>query len=108
MAHVKSTARKETSGKAPHKKLATKLAVHKPPCCKGMCEEAASLQTGNGCSAQNPAILEDYDLLIPMAPMSRAGREVMTQVEGGNDLRFQSIALAAIHEACEAFTVGLM
>ena len=40
--------------------------------------------------------------------MSRAVRQVMKDVKGGADLRMQSIALAAVHEASEAFTVGLM
>ena len=48
------------------------------------------------------------ELLIPKAPMSRAVKEVLIGVEGGSKLRMQSMALAAVHEASEAFTVGLM
>ena len=47
-------------------------------------------------------------LLIPKAPLSCAVREVLQRVGGGLGTMIQSIALAVIQEASEAFTVGLM
>ena len=40
--------------------------------------------------------------------MSRAVKEVLKYACGKPDYRMQSIALAAVHEASEAYTVGLM
>ena len=48
------------------------------------------------------------ELLIPKAPMSRAVKQVLQFACGKPDYRMQSIALAAVHEASEAYTVGLM
>lgn len=46
------------------------------------------------------------NLLIPRAPFSRLVREIAGQFD--SNLRFRSMALAALQEAAEAYLVGLM
>ena len=48
------------------------------------------------------------DQLIPKAPVSRAVREVLYDINNTAPFKMQSIALAAIHEASETVIVGLM
>ena len=96
-------------GKAQRKKLAKNLAAHKHyPVAPAIVKKPRRYRPGTVALRKIRRYQKTTDLLIPKAPMSRAVREVMANVEGGTDLRMQSIALAAVHEASEAFTVGLM
>ena len=45
------------------------------------------------------------DMIIPRAPFQRLVKEISTQND--HELRFQSQALHALQEACEAYIVGL-
>ena len=45
------------------------------------------------------------ELLIPKLPFQRLVREIAQQYK--TDLRFKSDSLGALHEACEAYLVGL-
>ena len=47
------------------------------------------------------------DLLIPALPFSRLLREIVQAVTGGQQFRFQSLAIKALQEASEAYLVGL-
>ena len=96
-------------GKAPRKKLATKLPTHKrPPVATPTVKKPHRYRPGTVALREIRRYQKTTELLIPKAPMSRAVRDVMIHVEGGSDTRMQSMALAAVHEASEAFTVGLM
>ena len=107
MARTKQTRRE--GGKAPRKNLAKKLPERKRhPVAPAIVKKPRSYRPGTVALRKIRRYQKTTDLLIPKAPMSRAVREVMANVEGGTDLRMQSIALAAVHEASEAFTVGLM
>ena len=107
MARTKQTRRE--GGKAPRKNLAKNLPARKRhPVAPAIVKKPRRYRPGTVALREIRRYQKTTDLLIPKAPMSRAVREVMTIVEGGTDLRMQSIALAAVHEASEAFTVGLM
>ena len=107
MARTKQTRRE--GGKAPRKNLAKKLPARKRhPVAPAIVKKPRRYRPGTVALREIRRYQKTTDLLIPKAPMSRAVREVLVNVEGGTDLRMQSIALAAVHEASEAFTVGLM
>ncbi|CAL8090035.1 unnamed protein product [Orchesella dallaii] len=46
-------------------------------------------------------------LLIPAAPFGRLVREIAVSVTSFQDIRFQSLALRALHEAAESYICGL-
>jgi len=46
-------------------------------------------------------------LLIPAAPFARLVREIAISVTSCPDIKFQQLALKALHEAAEAYIVGL-
>ena len=107
MARTKQSPR--VGGKAPRKKLAKNLAARKRhPVAPAIVKKPRRYRPGTVALREIRQYQKTTNLLIPKAPMSRAVREVMANVKGGADLRMQSIALAAVHEASEAFTVGLM
>ena len=107
MARTKQTNYK--GGKAPRTEFAKKLAARKRrSVATATVKKPHRYRPGTVALREIRRYQKSTDLLIPKAPMSRAVREVMIGVEGGSDMRMQSIALAAVHEAREAFTVGLM
>ena len=109
MARTKKSNRKSIGAKAPRKKLATELhARQRTPVAKVCKRKPHRYRPGTVALREIRRYQKSTDLLIPKAPMSRAVRQVMIGVEGGSDKRMQSMALAAVHEASEAFTVGLM
>ncbi|VFV25789.1 histone-like [Lynx pardinus] len=81
MARTKQTARKSTGGKAPRKQLATKAARKSAPATGGV---------------KKPHRYR---------PGTVALREIAQDFK--TDLRFQSSAVMALQEACEAYLVGL-
>ena len=108
MARTKQTARKSTGGKAPRKQLATKAARKSVPATGGVkkphryrpgtvaLREIRKYQ-GRGKHAT--------ELLIRKLPFQRLVREIAQDFK--TDLRFQSSAVLALQEACEAYLVGL-
>ncbi|CAG7729359.1 unnamed protein product [Allacma fusca] len=46
-------------------------------------------------------------LLIPRIPFQRLVRDITWAVTGAADIRYQGLALTALHEAAESFIVGL-
>lgn len=109
MARTKQTARKTTGGKAPRKKLATKV----------LRRSTARMMAASGGGVKRPhryrpgtvALREirkyqkSTDLLIRKLPFQRLVREVASDF--ATDLRFQSTAVLALQEAAEAYLVGL-
>ena len=47
------------------------------------------------------------ELLIRMAPFQRLVREIAQNISKNKDLRFQSLAVLTLHEASEAYMVGM-
>ncbi len=47
------------------------------------------------------------ELLIRKAPFQRLVREIAQKISKNSDLRFQSLAVLALHEASEAYMVGM-
>lgn len=103
MARTKQSARKSTGGKAPRKQLATKAArksaaiekVHKPH----------RYRPGTVALREIRKYQKSTDLLIRKLPFQRLVREIAQDFK--LDLRFQSSAILALQEACEAYIVGL-
>ena len=110
MARTKQTARKSNEGgKAPRTKLATNLAARKRhSVATATVKKPRCYRPGTVALREIRRYQKSTELLIPKAPMSRAVKEVLQYACGKPDYRMQSIALAAVHEASEAFTVGLM
>ncbi|XP_034352314.1 histone H3.3A-like [Arvicanthis niloticus] len=103
MARTKQTARKPTSGKAPRKQLATKVALKSAPSTGGVKKP----------HRYRPGIVALCDIrgyqksteLIRKLPFQRLVREIAQDFK--TDLRFQSAAIGALQEASEAYLVGL-
>ena len=47
------------------------------------------------------------ELLIRKAPFQRLVREIAQKISKNKDIRFQSVAVLALHEASEAYMVGM-
>ncbi len=48
------------------------------------------------------------DWMIPHAPFTRLVRQIMADIVSTKELRYQRAALRALHEATEAYLVGLL
>ncbi|GAB5566549.1 histone H3.1 [Prionailurus iriomotensis] len=96
MARRKQTARKSTGGKAPYKHLATKVARKSSPATGGIKKPPAWHSVRH---YQKPT-----ELLIRKLPFQREVCEIAQDFK--TDLRFQSSAVMALQEACEAYMVG--
>ena len=103
MVCTKQTARKSTDGKAPQKRLATKVARKSAPASSGIekphCYRPGTVVLHEICKYQ-----KSTEFLLCKAPFQGLVREI-TQGDKG-DLRFQS-ALWASQEASEAYLAGL-
>jgi histone H3 len=107
MARTKQTRRE--GGKAPRKNLAENLPPRKrPPVAPANVKKPRRYRPGTVALREIRRYQKTTDLLIPKAPMSRAVKEILYDLCNTNPYKMQSIALAAVHEASEAFTVGLM
>ncbi|XP_039079467.1 histone H3.1-like isoform X1 [Hyaena hyaena] len=118
MARTKQTARKSTGGKAPRKQLATKAARKSAPATGGV-KKPHRYRPGTVALVKKPhryrpgtvALREirryqkSTELLIRKLPFQRLVREIAQDFK--TDLRFQSSAVMALQEACEAYLVGL-
>ncbi|TBU13373.1 histone H2A/H2B/H3/H4 [Hamiltosporidium tvaerminnensis] len=90
---VEETARKSTGGKAPRKQLATKAA------------RKSSVAPGTVALKEIRRYQKSTELLIRKLPFQRFCRAITQQFK--TDSRFQASALASLHEATEAFLVGI-
>ena len=104
MARTKQTARKSMGGKAPRKNLAT-LAARKSLPTSGGVKKAHRYRPGTVSLREIRKYQKGTELLIPKLPFQRLVREIAASLK--SDLRFQSSALMALHEAAEAHLVSV-
>jgi histone H3 len=106
MARTKQTARKSTGGKAPRKELATKAArMYAPPAWGGI-KKPHRYRPGIVALREIRKYQKSTELLIRKLPFQNLVREIAGAFK--SCVRFQSTAILALHEASEAFLVGLM
>ena len=104
MARTKQTARKSTGGEAPRKQLATKAARKSQPSVGGV-KKPHRYRPGTVALREIRKYQKSTDLLIRKAPFQRLVKEIAQDYK--SDLRFQSTAILCLHEAAEAYLVGL-
>ena len=108
MARTKQTARKATGGKAPRKQLAGKAprkGQGKSPLVAGRLKKPFRFRPGTVAIREIRKYQKSTELLIPKLPFQRFVREIAVGFK--TDLRFQSSALLALHQAAEAYLTGL-
>ena len=101
---TKQTARKSTGGKAPRKQLNTKSA-RKSAKTTGGIKKPHRYRPGTVALREIRRYQKSSDLLIPKLPFQRTVREIAQDYK--SDLRFQGSTVMALHEAAEAYLVGL-
>lgn len=104
MARTKQTARKSTGGKAPRKQLATKAARKSAPATGGV-KKPHRYRPGTVALREIRRYQKSTELLIRKLPFQRLVREIAQDFK--TDLRFQSSAVMALQEACEAGVASL-
>ena len=106
MARTKQTARKQTTsaGKAPRKSISNKAARKSAPIEMGI-KKPHRYRPGTVALREIRKFQKSTDLLIRKLPFQRVVREIAGEFK--SDLRFQSQAVLALQEACEAYLVGL-
>ena len=104
MARTKQTARKSTGGKAPRQQLASKAARKSAPSTGGV-KKKKRFRAGTVALQEIRKYQKSTELLIRKAPFQRLVREVAEDMK--TDLRFQSHAISALHEASEAYLISL-
>lgn len=104
MARTKQTARIATGGKAPRKQLAT-LSARKSMPISGGIKKARRYRPGTVALREIRRYQKSTELLIRRLPFQRLAREIAMEFKA--DVRFQSTAVLALQEACEAYLVGL-
>ena len=124
MARTKQTARKSTGGKAPRKSLAVMAARAAQPAFHGqaprkvLASKAAQksvffggvkkphrFRPGTVALREIRKFQKSTDLLIRKMPFKRLVLEIAQDFK--TDLRFQAVAIQALHEASEGYVVGL-
>ena len=111
MARTKQTARKSTGGKAPRKRLATKVARRSAPATGGI-KKPHRYCPGTVALREIRPYQKITDRLIRKLPFQRLAREVLQDLNRPgfrrHDVeRFRSSSLLAMQESVEAFSVGL-
>ena len=106
MARTKQTARKQTppARKTPRKQIGSKSARKSAP-NQGGVKKPHRYRPGTVALREIRKFQKSTDLLIRKLPFQRVVREIAQQFK--SDLRFQSQAVLALQEACEAYLVGL-
>ena len=107
MARTKQTARKQatpTAGKAPRKQVGNKAARKTAPTLGGI-KKPHRYRPGTVALREIRKYQKSTELLIRKLPFQRLVREVAQEFK--SDLRFQSSAVIALQEACEAYLVSL-
>ena len=126
MARTKQTARKTTGGTAPRFTLLTKLARLQAArdlaaAAALKAEQSVRQYVAKGGGVKKPhryrpgtvALREirrfqkTTELLIRKAPFQRLVREIAQKISKNKDIHFQSLAVLALHEASEAYMVGM-
>ena len=103
MARTKQTARKSSGGRAPRKALAKIAARKSGPVA--IQKKTHRYRPGTVALREIRQYQKSADLLIPKLSFQRLVREVAQ--EFGADVRFQSHALLALQEACEAYLTAV-
>ncbi|EQC26112.1 histone H3 [Saprolegnia diclina VS20] len=103
MARTKQDARKSTGGKAPRKQLAVDQI--KRMSSSGGVKKPHRFRPGTVALREIRKYQKSTELLIRRLPFQRLVREISQDYK--TDLRFQSTAMLALQEACEAYLVGL-
>ena len=103
MARTKQTARKSTGGKAPRKALATNAARKSNPGTNN--KNKRRFRPGTVALREIRKYQKTTDLLLRKQPFQRLVKEIAVAFKA--DLRFQSHAIMAIQEACEAYLISL-
>ena len=108
MARTKQTARKQASpapaGKAPRKQMGNKAARKSAPTIGGI-KKPHRYRPGTVALREIRRYQKTTELLLRKLPFQRLVREVAQEFK--SDLRFQSSAVLALQEACEAYLVEL-
>jgi histone H3 len=104
MPRTKQTARKSTGGKAPRKQLSVKEPRKTLPPGAGI-KKPHRYRPGTVALREIRKYQKSTDLLIRKAPFMRLVREITADIK--TDLRYQSSAIRALQEGCEAYIVGL-
>ena len=108
MARTKQTARKQASlvvaGKAPRKQMGSKAARKSAPAIGGI-KKPHRYRPGTVALREIRRYQKSTELLLRKLPFQRLVREVAQEFK--SDLRFQSSAVLALQEACEAYLVEL-
>ncbi|EFB20863.1 hypothetical protein PANDA_018558, partial [Ailuropoda melanoleuca] len=99
-----SSPRKAPRGTAPRKQLATKAARKSAPATGGV-KKPHRYRPGTVALREIRRYQKSTELLIRKLPFQRLVREIAQDFK--TDLRFQSSAVMALQEACEAYLVGL-
>ena len=105
MARTKQTARKVVGGKAPRKQLSTKAAIKKTAVAGSTIKKPHRFRPGTVALREIRRYQKTTELLIKKMPFQRLVREIAQDFK--TDLRFQSSAVMALQEACEAYLVGV-
>ena len=107
MARTKHTARKALDGAAMRMVQASKniavKAPHKPPPCQ--MQKRRRFRPGTVALREIRWYQKSTDLFIRRAPFQRVVQEIVRSFR--NDLRIQAAAIKGLHEAAEAYLVGL-
>jgi histone H3/H4 len=104
MARTKQTARKSTGGKVPRKQLATKAARKSGPAAGGV-KKPHRYRPGTVALREIRRYQKTAELLIPKKPIGRLVKEISQDFKG--DLRYQLNSILCLHEASEAYLVGM-
>jgi len=104
MARTKQTSKKSTIGKTHRKLLLTKAARYSAPSSAGV-KKPHRYRPGTVALREIRRYQRSTTLLIPHRPFCRLVRDVAQNYK--TDLRFQSSAVMALHEAAEAYIIAL-
>ena len=104
MVRIKQVSRKQVGVKAPRKQLASKAARKTAGPAPGV-KKPHRFRPGTVALREIRKYQKSTELLIRKLPFQRLVREIAQEYK--TDLRFQSSAVAALQEACEAYLVGL-
>jgi len=107
MARTKQTARKSTGGRAPRKQLSAGAdRVRKDSSrAAGKSKKPHRWKPGTVALREIRKLQKSTQLLVRRLPFQRLVREVAQDFK--SDLRFQTNALEALQESCEAYCVSL-
>lgn len=105
MARTKQLAQKSTGGKAPRKTLGAKSALGAQLAPGTGARKPHRYRPGTVALREIRRYQKSTELLIRKAPFQRLVREIAQNYK--SDLRFQTSAIEAMQESCEAYLIGV-